>query len=289
MVLSLGVIATGCSASGSSTAPSDSKVSQPKATLSPAARAHLAKQVKTGVQSLLGVLNAGQGTFSNGTLVLSNIDPVALTFTDRPARAASLSEIPSFLSTFWTGQTPPNVAIQLVGAPTSADAAILMLADPHYDSVAKTLSFQATIIPPSNAAIVSHWIGLRKQVALADKALPSSFGRSVLFVDDATSGSLRSLLQTAETQLIGNTPYPTWSIAQQLQKEYGFARSACYQYVQHILPELQKVRVAGIAAQSELASGQPVTVQEVKAAFAVAEQGELFSRNIVTQFHEHCP
>ena len=75
---------------------------------------------------------------------------------------------------------------------------------------------------------VEHWgSDLRKQVALADKALPSSFGRSVLLVDDATSDSLRSLLQTAETQLIGNTPFPNWSIATQLWEDYRLARLGC--------------------------------------------------------------
>jgi hypothetical protein len=110
----------------------------------------------------------------------------------------------------------------------------------------------------------------------------------VLFVDDATSNSLRSLLQTAETQLIGNTPYPNWSIATQLWQDYRFARFGCPQYIQQILPELQKVRAAGNAAQSELASGQPVTVEEVKAAFAVSEQASLFERAIDAQFSEHC-
>ncbi len=187
------VLAFGLGGCGSS---SDDESSA--ATSAPASAA-TSKVPPDGV-ALLGVLNAEGGTFADGKLTLTDVDPRGVWFTDRPARRAGTEGIDAFTKRFFAGDDPPNAAVKVAGAPASKDLAVVELSEPAYDAKARTLSFAANVVPDgesksARAARIARHPGLAEALADQDGAVPAKFGAATVFIDDAPAAPVNQELQ----------------------------------------------------------------------------------------------
>jgi hypothetical protein len=139
--------------------------------------------------SLLYVQSAGSGTFeaiagSNRKfrLVLHDVAPSVVYFSDRPNRLAGQVSMRQFLGKIgFGGKLDPNAAIDIAGAPSLSDLIVAALDKPVYDPLTKTLSYEVTVL---NAARE----GLASFSARMDKRLPARFGPVAVFIDDAPCG-----------------------------------------------------------------------------------------------------
>ncbi len=140
--------------------------------------------------SILGVLSAGGGTFADGKLTLTDVDPRAVWFTDRPARQAGTDDIDGFTKLFFAGGDPPNAAVEVAGASAAKNLAVVELSTPAYDREGGTLSFAAKLVPADEAkrdaaARAAAHPGIADAISRQDGALPSTFGGVTVFVDSA--------------------------------------------------------------------------------------------------------
>lgn len=149
---------------------------------------------------LLGVLSADGGTFADGKLTLTDVDPRGVWFTDRPARRAGTEGIDAFTERFFAGDDPPNAVVEVTGAPSSKNLAVVELSDPAYDAKAGTVTFTAKLVPAggsktSVAARVARHPGIAEAVTRQDGALPATFGAATVFLDDAPAAPVNQELQ----------------------------------------------------------------------------------------------
>lgn len=193
--------AAGCGSSSDDTAAPASAPAAATASWAPGAGA-----------PLLGVLSANGGTFADGKLTLTDVDPRAVWFTDRPARQAGTDDIAGFTKLFFAGGDPPNAAVEVAGAPENKNLAVVELSKPAYDQKDGTLSFAAKLVPAgeakrdANARVAAH-PGIADAISRQDGALPATFGAVTVFVDSAetpaTTDDMQELRQLAQetTQL----------------------------------------------------------------------------------------
>lgn len=129
---------------------------------------------------LLGVLNAESGTFEDGTLTLTGVDPSGVWFTDQPVREAGTAGLESFTDLFFSRTDTPNAALELTG---TGDVAIVELSDPRVDTEAGTISFSATLISDADGGHVVEHPGLAAYLSRNVGNLPADFGANALFID----------------------------------------------------------------------------------------------------------
>jgi hypothetical protein len=138
--------------------------------------------------SVLGVVNAAGGTFEDGKLTLTGVQPTGTWFSDRPSRVAGTNPMEQFLDIFFGTDDPPNAAIDLSGEPEGSDLAIVELSDPSYDATSGELTMSAKVIEPEQidgARLVTHR-HLDRFLQRNDAAIPASFGANALFIDNAS-------------------------------------------------------------------------------------------------------
>jgi hypothetical protein len=139
----------------------------------------------------LYLLQASGGTIEGSRLVLHRVDPRVTSFTDRPRRAAGSLTEERFAASWGKlfGSDPPNAALEVQGAPTSKDVALLVLRDPHYDAARHTLTYSVRRLRKTGDVALASF-GRR-----ADGNAVTRFGRSSLFVDDGGPEPVMAELQ----------------------------------------------------------------------------------------------
>jgi hypothetical protein len=139
--------------------------------------------------SLLYVQTAGSGTFepiagssSKFRLVLNDVSPNVVYFSDRPNRLAGQVSTTHFLKRIgFGGDLNPNAAIDIQGAPSDSDVIVAALSRPAYDRRSKTLSYEITVLDTAREGLASF----SKEM---DERLPARFGSVAIFIDDAPCG-----------------------------------------------------------------------------------------------------
>jgi hypothetical protein len=139
--------------------------------------------------SLLYVQSAGSGIFepvagssTRFRLVLNDVAPSVVYFSDRPTRLAGQLSMAEFLKGIgFGGDRDPNAAIDIEGAPAENDLVVAALSKPAYDAQSKTLSYEITVLKTAGRALASF----SKRM---DTGLPPRFGAVALFIDDGGCG-----------------------------------------------------------------------------------------------------
>lgn len=182
-VLVFGLGLAGCGSSSDGPAKTGSDDATP-------VRASTSSAAPVAGSSLLGVLSAGSGSFADGKLTLKDVAPQAVWFTDRPARQAGTDGIEGFTKLFFASDDPPNAAVNVAGASSSQDLAVVELSKPAYDRETGTLAFSAKLVPARAAKheVVARAVahpGIAEALSRQDGTLPSTFGAVTVFVDGA--------------------------------------------------------------------------------------------------------
>lgn len=182
LVAALVIGAVGCSSDGSSGSGGSAGSTTTAAPTASAKAVAISATPPTSVP-VLGVVNAGGGTFADGTLTLTDVQPYGAWFTDRPGREAGTSTIDDVISTFFDRDDPPNAAVEIAGAQDGADVAIVELTDPEWDAATRTLTVSAKAIPDVDADRLAAHPGLAGYVDRNDGELPAEFSASAVFLD----------------------------------------------------------------------------------------------------------
>ena len=134
--------------------------------------------------SLLYVQTASSGSFEPlpGTnkyrLLLTDVSPRVVYFSDRPNRIAGQVSTAEFLDKIgFGGPLDPNAAIEISEGTPDSDLVIAALSKPVYDAHARTLSYEIDVLetPRKGLAVYSERM---------DRRLPMRFGAVALFIDD---------------------------------------------------------------------------------------------------------
>jgi hypothetical protein len=134
---------------------------------------------------VLGVLNAGAGSFDGHRIVLRKVQPNGVWFTDRPARQAGSARVAALVDRFFRGQEPPNAAVELVGASAKHDVAIVELSKPRYDRKSSRLTMNAKLVRTVSSERVARHPSLRPFASRNDGKLAKRFGAVAVFLDAA--------------------------------------------------------------------------------------------------------
>jgi len=136
--------------------------------------------------SLLYVQTAGSGTFEplDGSadryrLVLNDVSPSVVYFSDRPYRIAGHVPTADFLKKLgFGGALDPNAAIDIAEGTPESDLIVAALTKPVYDAQRGTLTYEITVLDTPRE-------GLAAFSQRMDKRLPPRFGAVALFVDNS--------------------------------------------------------------------------------------------------------
>jgi hypothetical protein len=137
---------------------------------------------------VLGVVRAERGSLERRDgdryrLVLDDVAPHAVWFSDRPARLAGTLGIPSLTRSFFgDGASPPNAALEFEDADDDHDVLILEVSRPRYRPTDRRLVFDARIIDDLTAVEDGRLAGLADR---ADARVPRRFGALSMFLDYA--------------------------------------------------------------------------------------------------------
>jgi hypothetical protein len=143
-------------------------------------------------QKVLFVQSAGQGTLvpvkgsqNELVLILRDVTPSTLWFTDRPARESgsvatedAITRIGFDNNSPGSSDGPPNAVLSLQDSTEAHDMLAVTLRNPKYDATAKTLQYSVTKLPDVTNA------SLPVPVQQLDTSLPRKFGHATLFIDD---------------------------------------------------------------------------------------------------------
>lgn len=122
---------------------------------------------------------SGEGSTSSFRLVLEDVGPETVYFSDRPSRVAGALDNTRFLDAFpFTPANPPNAAIVL-STPASADQDVIIveLTAPLYDAERRTLSYAVEVLTAGGD-------GLEFLSERLDATLPARFDHVSVFIDD---------------------------------------------------------------------------------------------------------
>jgi len=115
-------------------------------------------------------------------LRLAPVSPTVSTFTDRPARKASLQPVSGFVKQ-WKARgfaaDPPNAALVVNSAPKSSDVTMLTLSHPRYKAAGRQLVYDAK---PLRGNVVGELGSLDRR---GDRIRTRQFSAASLFIDDA--------------------------------------------------------------------------------------------------------
>jgi len=152
-----------------------------------AAATALATGEETSVE-VLGVVRAESGSLEprdgdRYRLVLDDVAPHAVWFSDRPARLAGSLGIPSLTRSFFSeGASPPNAALEFEDADDDRDVLIVEVSRPRYDRNDRRLVFDARIVDDVTAVSDGRLAGFADR---ADARVPRRFGALSMFLDYA--------------------------------------------------------------------------------------------------------
>jgi hypothetical protein len=211
--------------------------------------------------SLLFVQNANGGSLTRGGktnklhLVLRDVDPNGLYFSDRPRRIAGVLTVPELLNSLGFGkknEPAPNAVLQVETA-AGTDALPLELMRPRYERAQNRLSFT---IHRLTAGLTTSRTPFRAKLDRfgnkLDGAIPPNFGRASLFIDDGGNdcdNDMRNNLSVPLT-LIDHYHWTTdsWEVTPPTtvrpgetvdwEDEGGFSRG-CYSRVTYQAPDGQ--------------------------------------------------
>lgn len=150
-------------------------------------------EVAAARPSLFYLMIGSSGTFA-GTegqpnrfaLTITGLNPDVVYFSDHPNRIAGHEDLATFIDGWQTNgfvEDPPNAALILHEEDETRDVMIVELTGPSYDASADTLTFTATVLTDAVTG------GLADYAAKADDALPESFAKCALLIDNGESGS----------------------------------------------------------------------------------------------------
>lgn len=125
-----------------------------------------------------GTLKPLPGRTNAFQLVLNEIAPNVVYFSDRPNRLVGVVPMAEFLKTIgFGGELNPNAVISIEKGSKDSDLIVVTLAKPVYDKSRRTLTYESVILESAEGdlAIFSERM---------DKRLPAAFGPVVLFIDD---------------------------------------------------------------------------------------------------------
>lgn len=164
--------------------------------------------------SLLFVQNADGGSLTpvkgrtgTYTLRLRGVDAHALYFSDRPERDTGVIAQPALLDRLFSGSTPPNAAVEILGGTKRQDVMALELSQPRYERAKRTLTYRARSLKE-----VSN--GLAHFDDRLDATLPRRFGAVSLFIDNVGDGngcgaSVTNASQGATFTIQSSSMWPT--------------------------------------------------------------------------------
>jgi len=141
---------------------------------------------------LLFVQTANSGTFvqkdGRNILTLVEVSPTTIWFSDRPHRITGHEATDLFVAKWAEGRNnfadnPPNAALDILDASESSDVIIVELSNPVYSPESETLQYDVIIL---DEAIE----GLTHYTKDADAAIPQTFSKAALFIDDADLDSV---------------------------------------------------------------------------------------------------
>ncbi len=197
--------------------------------------------------ALLGVLSAGGGTFADGTLTLTDVDPRGVWFTDRPARQAGTEGIDAFTKRFFAGDDPPNAAVE-VSSP-SENLAVVELSDPAYDADERKVTFGAKLVPADEsktdrAVRIARHPGVAEALTGQGGALPATFGATTVFIDDASAAPVNEQLEALAAEDAKLQPiYQNALIAARIA--YNKYEQSCFEVFMEDMAEVS-VSVSGL-------------------------------------------
>lgn len=113
-------------------------------------------------------------------LVLQSPSRQVTTFTDRPERVGGSVSLPSFVSGWRAafGSVAPNAALEIAGAPSSRDVALLSLGTPRRDARKNTVTYSVKPLTRTTAT------RLQTLARRADRIRGEHIGHVSLFIDD---------------------------------------------------------------------------------------------------------
>lgn len=125
-------------------------------------------------------------------LVLERPDAHVIAFADRPARTGTTERVGTFVRRWPVafGADPPNAALQVEGAPSSRDVALLELSTPRLSHGGRRLTYRARPLTATSAPLG----GLARR---ADRGISGRLGRVTLFIDDGGPSAAGVLTVTA--------------------------------------------------------------------------------------------
>jgi hypothetical protein len=120
---------------------------------------------QSGKVDVLFVQNAKNVTFNNGKLVLRDVNPVTVCFTDRPARMAGHMQTSRFVPLWSQGKDSflkdnPNATLSVFGGDNVSDL-VVELSNPQLSG--NDLTYDARILegtPPANAGACALFIDI---------------------------------------------------------------------------------------------------------------------------------
>jgi hypothetical protein len=120
---------------------------------------------KSGKVDVLFVQNAKNMTFNNGKLVLQEVNPVTVCFTDRPARMAGRMQTSRFVPLWSQGKDSflkdnPNATLSIFGGDNVSDL-VVELSNPQLSG--NDLTYDARILegtPPANGGACALFIDI---------------------------------------------------------------------------------------------------------------------------------
>jgi hypothetical protein len=139
---------------------------------------------------VLAVVNAGGGRFREVDdayrLVLDGVVPRAVWFNDRPDRDAGSYTIAEFLEVFFTGDDPPNAALEVFDGPAAGAVLVVEIANPRYQERRARLVLDARVLGEDEVRTVEF----NSHAERSTTDVPARFGAAALFVDDASGPCL---------------------------------------------------------------------------------------------------
>lgn len=134
-----------------------------------------------------GMLIPIPGEDQSYRLILKDVNPDTIYFSDRPERISGATANDKFIGGYnFDKSNPPNAAIVL--SPQDSDKEnilVVELTNPQYDQDLKTLSYTARVLSASNNKNLKHWTS-RMQSTVPQGA----FSDISLFIDDCPDGPI---------------------------------------------------------------------------------------------------
>jgi predicted transcriptional regulator len=149
--------------------------------------------------SLLFIQTANSGTFiqkdGRNILTLVEISETTVWFSDRPHRATGYELTELFVAKWAEGEDsfevdPPNAALEILDNTGDSDVIIIELTNPVYSSESEMIQFDVIILEEASDGL-SHY---SKNL---DATIPSTFGKSALFIDNWLDDAVDTVSDTA--------------------------------------------------------------------------------------------